>query len=197
MLITDLGSVFTSDLMHELVSLLEIKLRHATLIYAQSVGVVERSHLSMKRILRLDSNQTGNDWHKWLNIAEFIHNTSYSSAIGCSPTLVFHGREPHKPLDVRFNIKAIQAAMPSSDFLVTMYHKYRSYYDDKAEAKPLELFSYCLLLNPRLVNQSDLSHKAVQIWLPLYKVEKVLTNSNYLIRKVGTPFTQCVHRIRL
>ena len=63
--------------------------------------------------------------------------------------------------------QAIQAAMPNSDFLVTlqdaktqqfsrvkeklvtMYHKYRSYYDDKAEAKPLELFSYCLLLNPR------------------------------------------------
>ena len=215
MIIADLGSVFTSDLMHELASLLEIKLRHATLKHAQSVGVVERSHLSMKGIVRLASNQTGSDWHKWLDIAVFIHNTSYSSAIGCSPTLVFHGREPHKPLDVRFNIKAIQAAMPSSDFLVTlqdamtqqfsrvkeklvtMYHKYRSYYDDKAEAKPLELFSYCLLLNPRLVNQSDLSHKAVQIWLPLYRVEKVLTNSNYLIRKVGTPFTQCVHRIRL
>ena len=120
MIIADLGSVFTSDFMHELASLLEIKLRHATLKHAQSVGVVERSHLSMKRILRLDSNQTGSDWHKWLDIAVFIHNTSYSSAIGCSTTLVFHGREPHKTLDVRFNIKAIQAAMPSSDFLVTL-----------------------------------------------------------------------------
>ena len=110
----------------------------------------------MKRILRLDSNQTGSDWHKWLDIGVFIHNTSYSSAIGCSPTLVFHDREPHKPLVVRIYIKAIQAAMPSSDFLdtlqdamtqqfsrvkeklVTMYHMYRSYYDDKAEAKPLD-----------------------------------------------------------
>ena len=195
-IIDDLGSFFTSDLMHELASLLKIKLRHATLKHAQSVGVVEQSHLSMKRIPGLDSNKTGNDWHKWLDIAAFIHNTSYSSAIGCSPTLVFHSREPHKPLDVRFNIKAIPAAMPSSDFLatlqdamtqqffsrvkeklVTMHHKYRSYYEDKAEAKPLELLSYCPLLNPRLVSQSDHSHKAVQIWLPLYKVEKVLTNS--------------------
>ena len=54
------------------------------------------------------------------------------------------------------------------DKLVTMYHKYRKYFDDKAEAKPLELFSYCLLLNPRLVNQSDRSYTAVQIWLTLY-----------------------------
>ena len=26
---------------------------------------------------------------------------------------------------------------------------------------------------------------------------KILTNSNYIIRKVGTNYTQCVHRIRL
>ena len=34
-------------------------------------------------------------------------------------------------------------------------------------------------------------------WLPLYKVEKVLTDSNYIIRKVNTNYTQCVHLIRL
>ena len=39
--------------------------------------------------------------------------------------------------------------------------------------------------------------KTVQVWLPLYRVEKVLTDSNYIIRKTGTHFTQCVHRIRL
>ena len=31
----------------------------------------------------------------------------------------------------------------------------------------------------------------------LYRVEKILTKSNYSIRKVGTPYTQCVHRVRL
>ena len=37
----------------------------------------------------------------------------------------------------------------------------------------------------------------MQVWIPLYRVEKVLTNSNYIIRKVGTTYTQCVHRICL
>ena len=31
----------------------------------------------------------------------------------------------------------------------------------------------------------------------MYRVEQVLTNSNYIIRKLGTNYTQCVHRIRL
>ena len=78
-----------------------------------------------------------------------------------------------------------------------MYNKYRAYYDCKAEAKPLALFSYCLLLNPKLMTQSDFASKSLPIWLPLYRIEKILIISNYVIRRVGTNYTQCVHRIRL
>ena len=52
-------------------------------------------------------------------------------------------------------------------------------------------------MNPKLVEQSTVIASQVQKWLPLYKVEKVLTDSNYIIRKVNTNYTQCVHRIRL
>ena len=87
---------------------------------------------------------------------------------------------------------------PEKKFKLTeMYNKYRAYYDCKAEAKPLALFSYCLLLNPKLMTQSDFASKSLSIWLLLYRIEKILTNSNYIIRKVGTNYTQCVHRIRL
>ena len=81
--------------------------------------------------------------------------------------------------------------------LVDSYQRYRSYSDQKAEAQPLKLHSHCLLLNPRLTRQNDFTQKAVQTWLPFYGVEKVLTNSNYIIRKTGTIYTQYVHRIRL
>ena len=80
--------------------------------------------------------------------------------------------------------------------LTEMYNKYRVYYECKAEAKPLAVF-YCLLLNPKLMTQSDFASKSLPIWLPLYRIEKFLTNSNFIIRKVGTNYTQCVHRIRL
>ena len=75
--------------------------------------------------------------------------------------------------------------------------KYKKYYDQKASAKPIPEKSFCLLLNPKLLEQSTVIASQVQKWLPLYKVEKVLTDSNYIIRKVNTNYTQCVHRIRL
>ena len=139
---------------------------------------------------------------------------SCHSAIGFSPTVLFHGREPIKPLDLRFNKTLIERFSPKSEYVIAlqdamnktfsetklklteMYNKYRACYDCKAEAKPLALFSYCLLLKQKLMTQSDFSSKLLPIWLPLYRIEKILTHSIYIIGKVGTIYTQCVHRIR-
>ena len=214
-ILADLGTTFTSKLMHELASLLEIQVSHATLKHPQTIGLVEKSHGALKRILKLNTNEQWSDWHKYVPLATFIHNTSYYSSIGCSPSAIFHGRDPIKPLDLRFSTKALEAISVESDFVTALqdamlekfketkqniidaYQRYRGYYDQKALAQPLNLHAFCLLLNPKLTTQSEFGSHSKQVWIPLYRVEKVLTNSNYLIRKVGTIYTQCVLRIRL
>ena len=82
-----LGTHFVSELLHELTQLLEIKISHASLKHPQTIGVVERSHAALARILKLNSNQTFTNWHKYVPLATFIHNTSYHTSIGCSPTV--------------------------------------------------------------------------------------------------------------
>ena len=214
-IIADLGTTFTSELMHELTTLLEVQINHGTLKHPQLIGLVERSHGPLKRILKLNTNEQWSDWHKYVPLATFVHNTSYSSSIGCCPSSIFHGREPTNSLDHRFSTKAMEAVIAESDFVTAMqdamlekfketkknlffsYHKYRGYNDQKALPQPLKVESFCLLLNPLLTTQSDFGSNSMQVWIPLYRVEKVLTNSNYIIRKVGTNYTQCVHRIRL
>ena len=81
--------------------------------------------------------------------------------------------------------------------LTTAYLKYKKYYDRKASAKPIPEKLFCLLSNPKLLEQSTVIASQVQKWLPLYKEEKVLPDSNYIIRKVNTNYTQSVHCIRL
>ena len=81
--------------------------------------------------------------------------------------------------------------------LLDAYHKYRTYFDTKAEAKPLVQREYCLLLKPSLLTQSSFAAKLSTIWLSRYKIEKVLTKTNYLAKEIGTPYTQCVQRTRL
>ena len=88
---------------------------HASLKNPQTVGVVERSHSAVKRILKLNTNEQWNDWFKYVQLAIFIHNTSYHSAIGCSPIVLFQGREPRKPLDLRVNNTLIERFSPNSE----------------------------------------------------------------------------------
>ena len=116
----DMGTSFVSELFHELTKLIEIQLEHASLKHPQTVGVVERSHSALKRILKMNTNEKWNDWSKYVQLATFIHNTSHHSAIGCSPTVLFHGGEPIKPLDLRFNNTLIERFSPNSEY-VTHY----------------------------------------------------------------------------
>ena len=146
-IVSDLGSTFVSELMHELTQLLDIELKHASLKHPQTIGVVERSHGPLKRILKINSKEPWNDWHKYVPLATFIHNTSYHNSIGCCPTTLFHSREPVKPIDLRFSNKATEAVEVNSDFVTALqdamlkkfsenklnllesYQRYRSYYD--------------------------------------------------------------------
>ena len=44
----------------------------------------------------------------------------------------------------------------------------------KASAKPLQIHSHCLILNPKLTSQNQFQSKSVQKWLPLYRVKSNL-----------------------
>ncbi len=116
---------------------------------------------------------------------------------------------------MRLENKQLQRAVPQHDFnidlrnkmttifaqqqenLLSAYAKYRDYYDKKEKAAPLKLHSYCSILHPLLTTQSDKMPNLKSKFVLLFRVEKVLSYSNYLIRRVGTNYTQIVHRIRL
>ena len=70
-ILSDLGTNFTSELMSELASLLEVKLKHASLKHPQTIGAVERSHGPLKRILKLNTEEQWKDWHKNVPLYNF------------------------------------------------------------------------------------------------------------------------------
>ena len=48
-----------------------------------------------------------------------------------------------------------------------------------------------------IATQSERTQFTKMKWIGLYRIQKVLSDNNYLIRKINTNKTQCVHRIRL
>ena len=90
--LSDLGTSFVAKLQHEFTDLLEIQSQHASLKHPQTIGVVERSHSALTRILKLNTDESWSTWYRYVDLATFIHNTSHHSSIGCTPSSLFHGR---------------------------------------------------------------------------------------------------------
>ena len=154
-------------------------------------------------------------WHKYVQIAVMNYNTTYHETLGCEPSTVFHGRIPYNVLDLKLGIKPKWKTTPNSDIaeqlqkqidevratakdnIMLSYLKYKKYYDRKASAAPLKINDYCYILNPKADNQSTKFAFQDCIWTGPYIVIKVLSNNNYTIRKLGTRYTQTLHRIRI
>ena len=215
LIITDKGSVFVSQVKHEVAEILGINLKHATTKYAQTIGVLEQAHATIKTSLKLASGEYRKQWHKYLPIAILNYNTTYHSSIDYEPSRVFHGRVPHNILDHKHGLQFNPNIASTTDFaeellrrtkilydktkknVMQSYIKYKRYYDKKAKASPLKEKDYCFILQPKADHQgSKLPFRDFR-WIGPYIVEKVLTNNNYIVRKLNTNKTQILHRIRL
>ena len=215
LILSDKGSQFTSEVVAEIMQILEIQISHASTKHAQTIGILEKTHASIKTALKISTVERRSMWHKYVQIAVMNYNTTYHETLGCEPSTVFHGRIPYNVLDLKLGIKPKWKTTPNSDIaeqlqkqidevratpkdnIMLSYLKYKKCYDRKASAAPLKLNDYCYILNPKADNQSTKFAFQDCIWTGPYIVIKVLLNNNYTIRKIGTRYTQTLHRIRI
>ena len=104
-LISDKGTAFMSQVIKEEAGVLGITLKHATTKHAQTIGLLGRSHASIKNALKIETGERRSLWHKYINIAVLNYNTSYHTSIGCEPSRVFHGRILYNVLDLKLGIR--------------------------------------------------------------------------------------------
>ena len=213
-LISDKGTAFISHVFKEVAGVLGITLKHATTKHAQTIGLLERSDMSIKQALKIETGERRSFWHKYVSIAVLHYNT-YHKSIGCEPSRVFHGRIPYNILDLKLGIRPQQQPIPTSQIAqdvldqtemihqdvrkntMQAYIKYKAYYDKEANASKLKEADYLYILQPKADHQGSKVPFAEFRWMGPYIVEKVLPNNNYLVRKIGTAKTQVLHRMRI
>ena len=215
LIITDKGSVFVSQVIHEVAEILGINLKHVTTKHAQTIVVLERAHATIKTSLKMASGEHRKQWHKYLPVAILNYSTTYPSKINCEPSRVFHGRVPHNILDHKLGLRFNPNAAPTTDFaeellrrtkilydktkknVMQSYIKYKRYNDKKAKASPLKIKDYCFILQPKADHQRSKIPFLDFGWIGPYLVEKVLPNNNYIVRKINANKTHILHRVRL
>ena len=204
-----------SQVTHEVAEILGKTLKHATTKHAQTIGVLERAHATIKKSSKMISGEYRKQWHKYLPVAILNYNTIYHYRIDCEPSRVFHGRVPYNILDHKLGLRFNPNAAPTTDFtqellrrtkilyektkknVMQSYIKYKRYYDKKAKASPLKEKDYCFILQPKADHQgSKIPFRDFRCIGPCL-VQKVLPNNNYIVRKLNTNEIQILHRIRL
>ena len=214
-LITDKGSAFTSTIIAEITQILGITLKCATTKHPQTIGKLERTHASLKTNLKMASGEYRRQWHKYLPLAVLNYNTTYHSSIGCEPSKVFHGRIPYNVLDHKLGNNPNKNFLPTTEFaeevqqrtqilidqtkknIMQSYLKYKDYYDRKAKAAPLKEKDYCFVLQPKADSQASKIPFREHRRIGPFVIQKVLSNDNYIVRRLNTNKTQILHRIRL
>ena len=214
-LISDKGTAFMPHVIKEVAGVLGITLKHATTKHAQTIGLLERSHASIKQALKVETGERRPLWHKYVNIAVLNYNTSYHTSIGCEPSRVLHGRITYNVLDLKLGIRPQQQPIPTSQMAqevleqtemihqdvrknaLQAYINYKAYYDKKANAWKLKEADYVYVLQPKADHQGSKILFTEFRWIGPYIIEKVLPNKNYLVRKIGTNKTQVLYRMRM
>ena len=114
-IITDKGSVFVPQVIHEVAEILGKNLKYATIEHAQTIGVLKRAHATIKASLKMASGEYRNQWHKYLPIAILNYNTTYHSSIDSEPSRLFHGRVPHNILGHKLGLRFNPNIAPTTD----------------------------------------------------------------------------------
>jgi hypothetical protein len=86
--------VFASGFWQQLFSLMNTKLLMSTAYHPQTDGQSERVNQCLEMYLRCSVHASPTKWKAWLPLAELWHNTSYHSALGCSPFKALYGYDP-------------------------------------------------------------------------------------------------------
>ena len=81
-IISDKGSVFMPQVIKEVAEVLGITLQQATTKHAQTIGMLERTHASLRKTLNIETGEGRSMWHKYVNIAVLNYKNSYHTSIG-------------------------------------------------------------------------------------------------------------------
>jgi len=93
-IITDRGTIFTSDLWKETTKLRGIERRLSTAFHPQTDGQTERTNATLEQYLRAYSNYQQDNWCELLPTAEFAYNNGYQETIKHTPFFANYGINP-------------------------------------------------------------------------------------------------------
>lgn len=94
-ILSDRDRIFNSTFWKTLFQLMDTKLLMSSSYHPQTDGQTERVNQCLEMYLRCAMQDSPTQWKSWLSLAELWYNSSYHTALGCSPFKALYGHEPN------------------------------------------------------------------------------------------------------
>src|SRR5271169_2990284 len=121
-IVSDRGSIFTSQFWTALSKFLNLGKRMSTAFHPQTDGQTERMNQTVEQYLRIYCNYQQDNWFNLLPIAEFAYNNAFQPSINCSPYYASYGIHPSFHVDPRSTTETtVPAAKEFADRLKNIH----------------------------------------------------------------------------
>ena len=96
-ILSDQGTNCQSELISEVLELMDIQRSKTTPYHPQCDGLSERFNRTMKAMLSSCVNKEGDDWDSKLQYIQFAYNTAVHATNECTPFKLVYGGKPKGP----------------------------------------------------------------------------------------------------
>ena len=111
-IVSDRGSIFTSEFWEEVCRAARVKRRLSTAFHPQTDGQTEIRNKAIRAYLQAFCSDEQATWAPLLAWAEFAHNSAFNATIGCSPFQALYSYEPELYYNIGDNILEREAPEP-------------------------------------------------------------------------------------
>ena len=198
-ILTDQGTNFTSQLLAEVYSLLQVKPIRTTPYKPQTDGLVERFNGTLKAMLRKAADEEGRDRDGLLPYLLFAYREVPQASTGFSPFELLYGQNVRRPLDILKEsweadkkstesivsyVLTIQERLAKlrdivHDNLEEAQRTQKAWYDRQARSREFKPGDKVLVLIPTTAN------KLLAAWRGPYTILRRISNVNYEVEGTG------------
>lgn len=204
---SDRGQNFVAKLMEELFKLLKIKQILSSAYWPRGNSVAEAANAVVIKYVRAFVHETPGIWAYHLKDCSLQHNISVNSATGYSPFHLIYGRDVNIPIGILENTSVIynydsyveelryrlkRTHDIAKEHLTKRKEQNKQQYDKHVSLEPLHLEKNDLVLLVKPVK----SHKFGSLFTGPYRVEKMTSKNNAIIRKGGLSISVNTGRLK-